>query len=479
MNRIVVVGLGALAGCGGGVSDLSVVNGAVPGVAEVTFTSKKEGVARVFYSLDGGPEQQTPDTASGTEHTVSVLGLKTGRSYTFRAEVEDAGGKIIDSSEVPFTMGPASQGMPAFSVEESNPELMCDPGGYFLFGFIGDSSSGVGILDRESEYVWTVYNEVEHVQVGRPRPGRDGRSILWNYADEERNDDLAAVVRLTMDGKTETVTRTLNGHHDFVELPDGKIGWLGYAFDEAHEFELGGMTVTAPVAVDTIHEVEEGSSDAAEASTIFDMFEDYPHPVYNTGNNFREGGFLPGYREFSHGNSIAYLEHDDSYLIMLRWISALVKVDRATGEFVWQMGGLENEFDDADNPGVDDNLFVEPHFSDAWADQLFVFDNGPKPTPDEPSTSRLMRYTLDEDGRTYTNTWSYDTGGYENILGDVRRMGPGCDNMLVSFSGQGRIAEITPDGQIAWSVAGALGYVTTRVHYLPDLYDFSGTAYPQ
>ena len=480
MNRIVVVGLGVLSGCGGGGADLEVSDGAVPGVAEVHFTSKKEGIARVYYSVSGGPEQQTPPSASGTEHDVTLLGLKAGMTYTVRVEVEGANGKITSSDEIEFTAGPPSQGMPIFSLEESEPELMCDPGGYFLFGFIGDAASGVGILDRDSQYVWTVPNEEPGAQVGRPRPGRDGKSILWNYADSERIEDLAAVVRLSMDGKTRTVTRTLNGHHDFVELPDGKIAWLGYAFDEAHEFELDGMMVTAPVAVDTIHEVEEGTSDAAAASTVFNMFEDYPHPVYNTGNNFRESGFLPGYREFSHGNSIAYLEHDDSYLIMLRWISALVKVDRATGAFVWQMGGVQNEFDDTDNPGSDENLFFEPHFSDAWSDQLFVFNNGPKPTPNNPSTSRLMRYTLDEDGRTFTNTWSYDTGDYENILGDVRRMGiEGCDNVLVSFSGQGRIAELTPDGRVAWSTAGSLGYVTTRVYYLPDLYDFTGAGYPQ
>jgi hypothetical protein len=53
----------------------------------------------------------------------------------------------------------------------------------------------------------------------------------------------------------------------------------------------------------------------------------------------------------------------------------------------------------------------------------------------------------------------------------------GCDNVLVSWSGQGRLQELTRDGQVVWEVQFALGDITGRAQYLSSLYDFADQAY--
>ena len=61
--------------------------------------------------------------------------------------------------------------------------------------------------------------------------------------------------------------------------------------------------------------------------------------------------------------------------------------------------------------------------------------------------SRLVEYAFDDAG--YQEVWSYESDKFENVLGDVRRIPiDGCDNLLVSWSGQGRISEITRDGEL-------------------------------
>ena len=79
----------------------------------------------------------------------------------------------------------------------------------------------------------------------------------------------------------------------------------------------------------------------------------------------------------------------------------------------------------------------------------------------------------------YTPTWSEDAI-QGRLLGDVRRIPvEGCDNLLISFSNQGRIVELTREGEVVWDVTSGVNHVIARVTYLPDIYDFSGAAYPE
>jgi hypothetical protein len=239
------------------------------------------------------------------------------------------------------------------------------------------------------------------------------------------------------------------------------------------------------MAVDTIWESEEGLSETGSEITIFNTWEHYPPGVYTVPeDSVRANGqpaFLcaagnpewgdPAY-EFGHANSLAYVDETDSYFINFRWLDANIKVARGAAEpFVWQAGGEHATLPlTVPPPGTE---LYHAHYSDIWADGMVVFDNRHRD-----GVSRLVEYAYDD--TQYQQVWEWESDSYENILGDVRRIPlDGCENRLVAFSNQGRIAEIDPSGEIVWDAGSAIpGNVVARIYWLPDLYDFSGVAYP-
>ena len=456
MARMWGLALGVLVGCG---SPPEVELGDIVGTATMSWSGSKGPVRGVFQKAGTADEQVTPFThGDSSDHSIPLLGLQAGQTY--EAWVETEGGRTSDSVE--FTVQPPPQGVPRLTLDVSEPSKMCQPDGYVLFSYLGRSGSGVAIVDREAKYVWAYENDVEGTSITRPRPGRDGQTILWNLSDEERIEDKGAIVGMELDGSNRVQSRALWAHHDFVEHPDGTLAWNGYCFFDAL---IEGKKV--PTAGEMVVEGPVGATSIDENTVIWNQCETWPYPwaVNNTG-------FLPGFNSYGHGNSIAYLPEDDSYLIMMRWIDTLAKIS-SDGELVWLLGGEYSDF-----TGVEDDIFLHSHFSDAWYDgdgvlQLYMFDNQLDPGP-----SRLGRYSIDEKAMSYTLDWSVGLDYYENLLGDVRRMGTeGCDNRLISFSTQGRLVEMTPEGEIVWEAQSAQG-ATTRVTFLPDLYDMTGAAYP-
>ncbi|MEN0065381.1 MAG: aryl-sulfate sulfotransferase [Myxococcota bacterium] len=483
MQKTWLMALGTLgfAACSGGSGneDLQVVDGAVAGVALVTLPGADAGTAEVTFE---DPSGEVLTTTAELPGDIVQLGLKAGGNYTVRATVtNDGDSETFD--DVSFQAGPPPSNGPTFLQQSFDPSLACDPDGRYLVSWLGNST-GVAIIDRDGNYRWSVPSASDEEQVNRVRISRDGESLHWMFVDTDRIDDIGQIVTRPLDGGDATQTRALWGHHDFVEHPDQTtIGWLGFDFRDIAAADVVGLpspwqgSDPLPTASDTIYETTIGTDGTAETTTVINLYDDYfpDHPiVYTTERNFRLGSFLPGYHELTHGNSLALV--GDTYLAMLRWVDSVVGVNRTNGE-IWTLGGVYNEFTPVDGQTVDD-LFLQSHFSDAWQDtdglHMLVFDNRPRPEP-----SRLSEYVLDIENRTFDRVWTYQDDSHEAVLGDVRRFGiEGCDNVLVSFSGSGRLVELTRDGQVAWEVATRSGAALSRVQYLPSFDDPAAAVYP-
>jgi hypothetical protein len=569
-----------LAACGGGsgkLDDVAFTPGEIPGTGTVTFSTDVEGEARVEFSWQDGEITRRTASFPATDGTVPVYGLPSGQAVEMELVVDDEG-KELRSKTIEATIAPPDLQVPPLAVNVWEPELACDPEGHVLFSFLGSQKSGVAIIDRDGNYVWSYGSPDPQQQIGRVRPGRDGESLVWNYADINKDEDIGHIVRLSVDGTEKTETRTLSAHHDFVELPDGKMGFLAYEFRDmiapeedqgpvitetsglagvlgphpwlADELELTlqqeqwtlgvasgtfaldttalpwvitltqtspepatlqglielratslrlevvqtepDLGLTAPtraqgfgeqaltfrrqveVAADAIYEVPEGAAETGSEHIVWSAFEDYPQGIYRLPREGFAGAFLPESFEFGHANSLGYVEASDSYLMMWRWLDTLLNVSR-DGSLLWQWGGPYSDL-----LGNDADLFYHGHFSDAWDAGILVFDNRTRDT-----TSRLVEYTFDD--TSFQQVWQLESDKFESVLGDVRRIPiEGCDNLLVSWSGQGRISEITRDGTLVWDVGTtAIGNITSRVYFLPSLekggglYDFSNVGYPE
>jgi hypothetical protein len=451
-----------LAACSGGsgtVEGVTFTAAAAPGVGTISFTTEASGEARVVFGVaEDALDQETPSVAA-SGGTIEVRGLRLGTEHWAKVVVTD-GDDETESDVISFTIDPPPAGVPSFNVNSWDPSLSCMDGGHVLFSYLGQNKSGVAVVNRDARYVWAVASDAPDLQIGRVRPGRDGQSLVWNVFDQEKEVDLGEIVRLSFDGATRTDTRTVVAHHDFVELPDGSFSWLSYdrrVATNPDDPKLGDEDMSA----ESVHTGPEGATDETGATQLWNQWDDYPQGVYTIPEEADE--FLnDGSLEIGHANSLAYVPEQDAYYVMWRWLDTMVKIG-GDGSYQWQWGGPFNDL-----AGDDATLFEHSHFSEVWDGGMLMFDNR-----NSADGSRLVEYTFDD--TSFEEVWSYETGDFENLLGDVRRMPvDGCDNVLVSYSNQGRLLEITRDGEIAWDIGtSGIGNITSRLFFVPDLYDLN------
>ncbi len=308
----------------------------------------------------------------------------------------------------------------------------CAAGTWVLTSFTGPTSSGVLILDRAGEVRWAWVVADPEDRVLRVRPAADGHGLWIAVGDRVvRNGSQGVILRVTLDGETVSSTPTRDPHHDFVELPDGRLAWLAYEFSQP----ANGATLQY-LATDRIQATPEGGG---EAEVLFSTLGDYPllprAPVPPEG---LYGRTLPGFEVWGQGASLGYRAEDDTLFLMWAYQDALVAIDGAGAGIRWVWGGLESDL--AGGPS-----FSRAHFSDLWGDEVLVFDN--RRRSDGPS--RLVRYTFDDE--RYAEASAVTDGWWEEGVGDVRRI-PGCDSLLASWPSRGRIAELGPEGEERWAV---------------------------
>ncbi|NCG21549.1 MAG: hypothetical protein GWP91_21255 [Rhodobacterales bacterium] len=195
----------------------------------VTFswTSSTAGVARVEYGLQGNLDQSVTAAESATEHSVQAIALAHGGTYTLQAVVTTDAGDEVRCDAQEFEVPQAPQEIQKFTVNISEPESEM-ANGYVLLSTLGSDSTWVGLLSGTGRYHFTAGSDADNLNIARARMGRDGTSVIYNYAHDDRIDDLGGLARVSLDGSVNTRTRTLVGHHDFIELPDGTLSWLGY-----------------------------------------------------------------------------------------------------------------------------------------------------------------------------------------------------------------------------------------------------------
>lgn len=494
-------------GCNGSkVTEVECAPGPVAGVTVVSWTTKKEGQAHVEYGLTKNKLDASSPGVPANAGSETVIGMKSAAEYFVRVVVDD-GGKAHESETVECTTAPPPVTVPPFTFDTWRPDLACEDGGYVLLNYLGDKQSGVGIIDRDGSYVWAIESDPD-TQYARARLGRDGASILWNTNDYFRAEDIATIERMSIDGSTTTSTRAYQGHHDFLELPDGTFAFVGYEFltngedgtpdmvgpgltfdPEALGFPIDGTIIPDdpetprndpvkgdwddyPLAYDVLYENFEGATDEDPPTLVWDHFRDWPEGIYHNHFNFAEkcDGFVPEHCELGHSNSLAYVPSEDRYLMGFRWLDAFVKIDR-TGDVKWVLGGPSNTL-----TGPPEDLPQHAHFSSVWADGMFAYDNRDNDPP-----TRLVEYAFPDD-ENFSVPWKYikPAPDADKVLGDLSRIPvEGCDNLLVVWASDGVVEEITREGESVWRVHIDVGGIIGRAQYLSSLHDFADQAYPE
>lgn len=403
-------------------------------VAFVSWETEAPGTSWVEYGRTAELGASTVVSgAEATAHEVMLVGIPPSSKVYWRA-FSEVGGEVQRSAVLSIESGPIDRDSPDIDPEDEkmNP---ADAAGGLVTTTTVVVPSYVLLLDAAGELVWALPAGTDRLAL-QARPSANGTDILYNLANNDFSIDSSEIVRRRYDGTELSRTPTPNGHHDFVELPGGKFAYIAI---DVRDWE--GHSVVG----DAIWEVSEGGTDLVEIWNSWDL--DFPVVVDPSDDT----DLYPQGLDWTHCNNLVYDEATDSYLLSVHNMNLLLKIERASGDVIWQLGGDGSDFTRVGS-GRD---FYHQH-SPEWTEQgLRLFDNGDHEARD--AYSQAVEYALDEDRMTFEETWNYDAAERHStyLLGDADGLANG--NRLISWGNAGIITEVTPDEEVVWQVGAGVG----------------------
>jgi len=412
----------------------AVVSDAMPTVATVEWDIATDGCAGAFVDFGTTDELGLRARAwiDDAGHARALLvGMKPERTYRYRiAEVRSGDRRFSAIHEL--------QTGKLARVDVDVVLKVADEAGAqrrFVATSLYSSESVAVILDGDGDVVWSHRPDLgwpNHF-VTRVRQARIGEWITYNVDGGQAQglpepDPTRAIVRVSLDGAREQVLVLPDTHHDFFELGDGTLALLKY-----DRREVDGHTYIGDAVVEV-------SPDGSERQvwTVWDYFELDPENVVGPQASW------------SHANAMYYDKDAGAYYVSLRNFDCIVKIDQASGEQLWVLGGERSDFALSDGSEA---LFHHQHQFDLVENGIVVFDNGLVETQD----SRAVEYRLDPAVGLATKVWEQhaDPPMFCAALGDVDRLDNG--NSLVTWSSAGQIEEVSPEGEVIWRVRAELG----------------------
>ncbi|MGB3076990.1 MAG: arylsulfotransferase family protein [Chitinophagales bacterium] len=191
--------------------------------------------------------------------------------------------------------------------------------------------------------------------------------------------------------------------------------------------------------------------------------------------------------DYVHGNSID-IDVEGNLLVSCRHLSAILKINRSTGDIIWQMGGENNEFTFINDPGPT-HFYYQHHFRLLPDGNYSMFNNANYQIP---QASGAKIFSLDQVTKTATLVWEYvhpkvvgyneafDYYVYGRAMGSVQLLPNG--NWLIgwglltnpNFAPYPNVSEVDSAGNIVWE----LRYTdSTLVSYRAFKFDFIRCGY--
>ena len=440
MPRSLVLTFLALTGCDGcgpgacpSVSDVvATVSPDIPTVVTVTWTSDEPSTGYVSF---GPGEELSMATAleqqATTEHTHYLLGIPANTEGSFQVVTVDADGAECTESVEPVTTGGLAAGLPGLTVTGSGMDH------YMVLPMLG-SPIGLVILDPDGNFLWWHFED-RGLDVYRAMLSVDGESLLYNAASVSGDpSDQSQMMRVSLDGSTVTAIDVPLLAHDFVEHADGTIGAMVIEYRGEGEDEIKG---------DSIVEI---APDGTQTTvwTSWDCFD----PEQDIGDDQEYG--------WTFANA---LDWDGTYYYLsLRNFSTVVQIDPSDGSCGWAFGDVGATI----TPAAGSERFLHSHQFEILEGSFLIFDNDGSIAQE----SRVLEYAFDPESGTAEQIWEYSTDPavWSFVLGDVKRFDDG--DTLVTWSVNGLIERVTPEGVPEWSMStgfgSAFGFNTVR----EDLY---------
>ena len=398
----------------------------------------------------GPSDPQT--TEQGTTHSLWFYGLLAQTTYTYSIWEADTPDKVLATGEFETSVQPDWAPQPSEVINTDD----ADPDTWFAMSVNTNKGSGEGVglilvVDRQGRYRF--FHQTENYP-GLVHPSfLEGLMILengdlaWNNRTDIEAVSLAGSDYLLFDVGLKPPHLESSHHQSWV--------FEGAAPGALVLFNLFGDGVACDLVTPTEQSVGDGVAriDANGQEvwrwSVFDSSDDIPPESLSPCDC--DGGFWgPGTYDFSHANSVWPVDDGQAFLVSLRNLSRVVKVDADNGEVIWQLGkGLDFTF--VGDQEQADRWFSFQHDAQ-WhsGNRLLIFDNHRShKTECEPANwSRAVEYEVDEQAMTVSLVWEHRVASaWAN--GNNDRLDNG--NVLIAGGGNRRLVEVTTDGQEVWS----------------------------
>ena len=429
--------------------------------------------ARCYVEYGTGTDYglTTGSSTLDTTHEITVVNMRADTLYHFRVVgVADEGHAY--SEDLEFTTGALPSDVPEFSTIVSDADAMQPGVTLFGPGMAGRGREGspyyLGV-DEAGEVVWyyRLEGDVSRFNDRDVTMMPDG-NLLATMQNGFAVISVGGQTLLDVDARDLDYERF---HHDVTPMPDGGFMVLS---EETKMLDVDWDTSPDPVAVTGDLIVEIGID--GEVVWEWSAFDHVDNNRFPTMLSRQAGEGQPF--DWTHSNSVTYLEDDDSILVSMRHQHWVVKIDHGSGDIVWRLGD-GGDFSLANEDAGDGNLwFYAQHAPEIQEDgSILIYDNG----NDRPDTippelfSRAVTYRFDKDANRAEQLWSYQTDYFTNFLGDADRLGNG--NVLICAGGQpgldrpAQIVEVTgdQDPEEVWRL-DLLGYNIYRATRLDSFY---------
>ena len=397
----------------------------------------------ISYHLTGeaeATESLTPASviSSGTAR-VAALGLLPERTYALRL-IAYAGERHTASDSVIFTTGALPNDLPPFRASGNDPTP----------GFVTFAVRDYGVvIDNTGRIVW--YHRF---------PGRTGLSFAAQagryYARPNVIEPVGAGPWIEINVMGDTTRRLgctggmSSRPHDLI-VEEDRSYWLLCDDTRAMDLTAVGGVANAQVTGTAVQHLSATDELLFEWSP-FDHFE-----LTDAEPALRKTAAV----NWTHGNSLER-DTDGNLLVSFRNLNELTKIDVTSGEVMWRMGGLRNQFELLDTPSPP---FVHQHSVRSVGPGAYaILDN-----LGDSRYSRVEHYEVDAVRRTSRLIRSHTSigGARTEIGGSVQSLPNG--RLLTSFGTAGRVEEYDANGTVVWQIEGNAGYVF-RAQRIRSLY---------
>ncbi|MEY3213011.1 MAG: hypothetical protein RIT28_3492 [Pseudomonadota bacterium] len=427
----------------------------IPNAVVASIDSQVEGVVFIEWGTTADNLRTTrpaPIDAGGRFEGL-VIGPPSGERVSFRAVVQTASGERLEGAletlDIPYE--PAE--IPNVDTVGTLPG---DAPGHVFTSLITAQTTELVILNEEGRPVWFVKLPSNEL-VTASSLARDGSGVLVLTTDMSLTAPQTVILHYAWDGRVLRRMVLPDGHHDFVELPDGRIAWI--------QLEAGPITISGE-AIDVAQDALRVSSWAETADVtqppLFSFLRDWTGPDGECDHQ-RHTLFYQGREllDWTHANSLDYDATQDAFLMLTHHIDQAFVISAKDGALLNQI-----RFEEGD-PMVDEGEpWSHAHSSTMSADRLLLFDNGLHYSPPR---SRVVAYDVDAETGALTETLSLWEAEERLVfaLGDVKEL-PN-DELLTSWSTLGRITRTSATGEELWALETSAGAGTGRIEWMAEL----------